>query len=499
MPEDDATLLRRFAETRAQDAFAELVGRNMDAVYSAALRQVSGDVHLAEDVAQQVFVMVARRAHELARHPVLAGWLHTTTRNTAINLVRTESRRRVREQEAHAMNELIADDNRDVVWRQLAVVLDDVIHRLNEKDRIALLLRFFEQRSFAEMGAALRLTEDAARMRVDRAIQKLRFSLERRGIKSTAAALSLALAQHTVGAAPAGLASATSISAVSAAAARTSFLSAALVERFATVAAPALLVIMIAFVGVGYRESRELASVLLAEQQRVAATERRFDVLAQHTPPTDLPSEQQERRSDSLASSKESGTEMRGGGRRLEIAATYEPLYRSLQLTPVQIEHFEATRARSPDSIAWTFELDPLDRAALPTAASLLPDEAVDAELRDQLGERGYESYKDFNRSLPARTLARQLASAVYQTDPLLPMQVEQLTWIMGEVSPSYLAGGAIDRASLDWDAVLTRASGVLSHSQLAAFGGAVRQKEMFHQALLRRLSTDQQTTILKR
>src|SRR4051812_2697850 len=87
---DDAELLCRYARDRAEDAFAELVRRHLDGVYSAALRRVGGDTHLAEDVAQQVFTAAARRAAWLARHPALTGWLYATTRNVAANVVRSE-------------------------------------------------------------------------------------------------------------------------------------------------------------------------------------------------------------------------------------------------------------------------------------------------------------------------------------------------------------------------------------------------------------------------
>ncbi|MEO5957530.1 MAG: sigma factor [Opitutaceae bacterium] len=93
----DATLLRRYAEIRDEAAFAELVRRHLDGVYSIARRRVGGDAHLAEDVAQQVFLELARKAKRLAAHPVLAGWLFTTTRNAAANVVRGERRREARD------------------------------------------------------------------------------------------------------------------------------------------------------------------------------------------------------------------------------------------------------------------------------------------------------------------------------------------------------------------------------------------------------------------
>jgi RNA polymerase sigma factor (sigma-70 family) len=203
---DDSSLLRRFSEDRSEEAFAELVRRHLNLVYSAALRKVGGDSHLAADVSQKVFAVLARNAPSLARHPVLTGWLYTTTHFTAAKMVRAERRRQAREQEAQAMQELLSSPAPEAGWDRLRPVLDDVMHDLNERDREAVLLRFFEGRPFAEVGARQGLSENAVRMRVERALDKLHVLLARRGITSTTAALTLLLAEHTVAAAPVGLA-----------------------------------------------------------------------------------------------------------------------------------------------------------------------------------------------------------------------------------------------------------------------------------------------------
>jgi RNA polymerase sigma factor (sigma-70 family) len=204
---DDATLLRRYAQNHSESDFAELVRRHLNLVYSAALRQVNGDTHLAQDVTQLVFTDLARKAAELAHHRVLAGWLFTSTRFAAAKLVRTEQRRRHREQEAQLMQEISAPDpSAPLDWERARPVLDEALGELSESDRAAILLRYFEGRDFAQVGASLALSDNAARMRVDRAIDKLRTLLERRGVISTAGALALALANQAVVAAPAGLA-----------------------------------------------------------------------------------------------------------------------------------------------------------------------------------------------------------------------------------------------------------------------------------------------------
>lgn len=203
---DDATLLRRYARENAEDAFAELVRRHLDLVYSAALRQLNGDTHLAADAAQLVFTDLARKAGSLIGHPVLAGWLFTSTRFAAAKLVRTEQRRRHREQAAHAMNEILPDAPPALDWTHASPLIDEALAGLNTTDRDAVLLRFFQGRAFADIGKRLNLSENAARMRVDRALDKLRGTLARHGITSTSAALATALASHAVASAPVALA-----------------------------------------------------------------------------------------------------------------------------------------------------------------------------------------------------------------------------------------------------------------------------------------------------
>ncbi len=203
---NDSELLRRYAENGCETAFTELVKRHLDLVYSAALRQVGGDAHLAQDVAQTVFVDLARKAAPISARSVLTGWLYTSTRYAAAKIVRAEQRRRAREQEAYAMQELTKTPAAEPQWDQLRPLLDEAMHELNERDRNAVLLRYFEGRQLAEVGTKLGLSEDAARMRVGRALDKLRGLLAKRGAVSTATALAAFLSSQTVTAAPAGLA-----------------------------------------------------------------------------------------------------------------------------------------------------------------------------------------------------------------------------------------------------------------------------------------------------
>ena len=203
---DDAQLLRRYAEDRAEDAFAELVRRHLHLVYFAALRRVGGDTHLAEDIAQGVFTALARRAASLTDHPSLDGWLYTTTRNVAVQAQRTERRRQAREQEVYTMQGISSELHSEADWERLRPVIDDAMDALSELDREAILLRFFADRPFAEVGEKLAISENAARMRAERALDKLRALLAQRGITSTAVALGVVLANQAGAVVPAGLA-----------------------------------------------------------------------------------------------------------------------------------------------------------------------------------------------------------------------------------------------------------------------------------------------------
>lgn len=212
---DDAELLRRYADG-SEAAFTELVQRRVNLVYTAALRRVGHDPQLAEEVTQTVFMQCARKAWALQFHPALSGWLHRSTRFAAIDALRVR-RRRIVTTEIDSMNsEPIDPAEHELAWKEIRPVIDALLDRLGERDRDAVALRFLEGCSFAQIGVKLRVSEDAARMRVDRALEKLRRALAQRGLHSTGAALGAALTQHATLAAPAGLAGAVSAGALAA-------------------------------------------------------------------------------------------------------------------------------------------------------------------------------------------------------------------------------------------------------------------------------------------
>lgn len=219
---NDAELLHRYVSGADEGAFAEFVARHINLVYSAALRQLGNDGHLAHDVTQLVFLTAARKAGSLLTHPLLAGWLYTTTHYIAARILRQERSRQLREQKAFQMNEGLGSAE-NVAWEQIRPALDRVLQSLGERDREVVVLRFFTGCSFAEIGAELGLTEDAARRRVERALDKLRRRFSRGGITSTNAVLATALTRFAVAAAPAGMASTVAHTAVATAASGTGF------------------------------------------------------------------------------------------------------------------------------------------------------------------------------------------------------------------------------------------------------------------------------------
>ena len=201
---DSQHLLAEYRQNGSDAAFRELVTRYVALVYSTALRLVEGDTHRAEDVTQTVFVDLARKARTLPEDVQLGGWLHRDTCLVAGHTLRGERRRQARERQAVEMN--VLQNYSEADFSQVAPLLDDAINELGEADRTAILLRFFEQQDFCTVGQALGSNEDAARMRVTRALEKLEEFLKRRGVTTSAASLGLVLAANAVQAVPVGLA-----------------------------------------------------------------------------------------------------------------------------------------------------------------------------------------------------------------------------------------------------------------------------------------------------
>ncbi|MGA2660183.1 MAG: sigma-70 family RNA polymerase sigma factor [Verrucomicrobiota bacterium] len=264
---DDHELLREYIRSRSQEAFRQLVDRHLAMVLSAARRLV-GDAHLAEEVAQGVFATLAQKAGALGAAPGVGGWLYNTTRHVAMHVVRTEHRRREREQAAAAMQTLETNDAMEPILDDL----DPAMAELEEGERNALVLRYLEDRSLREVGEELGISEDAARMRVNRALERLRGIFAGQGVTIASILLATALAASTTTAVPVGLAAAITATALAGtAAAATTATQIALMTMFNTKAVAALFGAAIITGAVTYLIQRRQVQRLQADNQSLLA------------------------------------------------------------------------------------------------------------------------------------------------------------------------------------------------------------------------------------
>jgi RNA polymerase sigma factor (sigma-70 family) len=529
----DAVLLRCFVDECAEDAFAEIVRRHLDGVYSAALRRVGGDTHLAEDVAQLVFVALARKARSVAGSANLTGWLYGATRNEAANVVRRERRRKAREHEAHLMNEIAGPAAGDADWSRVAPVLDAAIDELGENDRAAILARFVERRAFGEIGATLRVSEDAARMRVERALEKLRALLARRGVTSTGAALGVALANHAVVAAPAELAGSVAVTAVGAAAsAVTGVGTSAAAEIFAFMSTGKIVVgvaIVCAAVGVGsavYQAgevTRANEVVVALQRERAAKVAALAAQVRENEASARVAAERMAALEGQLAAAKktvgDAPTNAAPAAPRASISSVpwnspdyarayvekyraglglrFGPLYRALNLSPEQIAKFESTLTEGQQGAidVWAEAIKqglPIGgNSASSTSVARLtsgPLGTMENGLKELLGEAGYENFKQFEKARGNRELIASLAGGLYSSEaPLTVVQGESLAATMASNTKTEKIPMADDGKKqmyrilevTDWAGVQKQAQAFLSAPQLAALKALSDQKQL--------------------
>lgn len=203
MTNDDMELVREYAASQSERAFETLVSRHINLVYSTALRQV-GDPHLTEEITQAVFIILALKAGSLDANTILPSWLHRTAGFAAADALKARRRRMQREQEAYMQSLSTQPDSE--VWEQIAPLLDTAIAGLNDKDRHAIVLRFFQHKSLNEIGDALGASEEAAKKRVNRALEKLRKFFFKRGVNSTTVIFAGTISANSVQVAPAAMA-----------------------------------------------------------------------------------------------------------------------------------------------------------------------------------------------------------------------------------------------------------------------------------------------------
>jgi RNA polymerase sigma factor (sigma-70 family) len=518
MPED-VELLRHYAATRAEADFGELVRRHLNLVYSVALRQCGGDAHLAQDATQMVFTDLARKAGALGGHRVLVDWLFTSARFAAAKLVRSEQRRRVREQEAQIMQDISPDPvAAQMDWNRVRPVLDEVIDRLGEKDRAAILLRFFEGRDFAGVGTRLGLSENAARMRVERALEKLHALLARRGVTSTTAALGVALANQAVTAAPVGLAATVTTTALAGAtSAAGTAIFATIFTTMSTIKTTAVVTGVIAILATGtaiYEAQRgrqaeaalaarvNEASGLRARLQQTGKEQRDAGVRAQTAEAKlaglrleidSLRSANASAKSNDIAARHEevinrlviSNPELRklyARQQTIRFRTRYGPLYHSLALTPAQVAEFERIRGDNVEAQSDIFREGLAQGLAKgdPIVQELIKqtNKRQDDSLRTLLGEDAVQQFQSYERTQPLRNVANTLATSVYFTDtPLTPKQADQLTQVVTESMSN--PPGSATLGAINWGKVLEKAQALLAPAQLEGLSTMVEQMEV--------------------
>src|SRR5664279_1489156 len=455
---DDGQLLHQYTRERSEAAFGELVARHIDLVYSVALRVAGGDSHLAQDVTQTVFLDLARKAIGLPRDAILAGWLYRHAWFTAAKTVRTERRRKTREQTDMEMRAL--DDNTGSPWELIAPHLDEGLNQLSASDRDAIVLRFFKRQDFRVIGTALGVSEDAAQKRVSRALEKLRGVLSKSGATLTATALASALTAEAVVAAPAGLAISVTSTALAGAASIGTGLSLTTIKTLAMTKLQISVVGVILIAGMATplllqhqslsrirKENNRLREETLSLQQQtsqmaqLAAENQRLSNLLARAGSSQTPKPEQlgellrlrgeatRLRANAQADSKAAnpmvemlkspaGKEMMKASMRAEglaVARSYAKLFADLHLTQEQtasMKDLMINRTMASADMITAAMLGQTDPAQLQAQAVQVKAEqtAIDGQIKQLLGDDNYTQYQAYGKTLPERMVVTQVA-----------------------------------------------------------------------------------------
>ena len=450
----DLDLLGQYARKNLQDAFTEIVRRHVDLVYSAAVRQVRS-AQLAEEIAQSVFTDLARNAGKLSNatggSPVLTAWLYQVTRRTAIDVVRRESRRQLREQIASEMNAMNATANE---WTHIEPLLDEAMHELDETDRAAVLLRYFENKSLREVGQSLGTSDDAAQKRVSRAVDRLREFFSKRNVTVGAGGLVVLISANAVQAAPAGLVATISTAAVLAGTAvhTSTVIAATKAITMTTLQKTLIVAALTAAVGTGIFEAHQNSQlrdqVQTLQQQQTPSTEQLRQLQRERDDATNrltaLIAENEQLKASQKAAEL---LKLRGevGALRQSLAnmaATnrpsaglsalmrdpamkefihqkqlkaikerYAPLVQQLNLTPEDTEKF--TQLVGDALLKGTDLASSLTQGDGDRVQTLKAMADTRTEMQNQLqallGEAGYAQYTQFNQAIPAQTTVKLL------------------------------------------------------------------------------------------
>jgi RNA polymerase sigma factor (sigma-70 family) len=463
----DCQLLQDYAERGSQDAFRQLVCLHLPLVYRSALRQVSFDVHRAQDVAQEVFVALARQSRALVRHPNLSAWLYATTHRAACQSIRTEMRRRQRE---HAWAEGAATGTSAGEWPAVAAILDESVRALRPADRDAIVLRFFGSRSFAEIGGTLRISEDAARMRVNRALEALRDRFRAKGVAINAAGLASLLATDTAMGAPAELtvriASAAAGVAPLAAPVATTVVSFMAGTKFIATLTGVAAAIAVGLATQQWTEARLASADLESTRAEVMAWQARLatrrgnvaaSTPARRTVADTSPSAEDPwlefAEADAFLSAHPEVREALVKRQRAAIRGKCLPLYVELHLTEAQIEEFER--------LAMGASARPWNGHGLWVGDHYLPPER-DERLRALLGDQGFAKLRAARLPNSGEAVVEKLAAQLAVSDePLTAVTSLVVRDVVDQVHASNVSTADA------WPEILARLTDALTPFQL--------------------------------
>lgn len=473
----DATLLKHFSATADDAAFTQVCERYASLVYHAAFRQLGGNAHSAADASQAVFSLLAAKAHHLTVHRNLAGWLHVTTRLVVQHMRRREQRRVQREHQAFLLDEITRMDptkNQDACFLPL---IDEVVAELGGLDRDVVLLRYEMDLTFAQIGSRVGLSENAARMRAERALEKLRFAFAKRGIGSTAVAIGAFIAQQAQAEIPVGFAKAVATAALTTPAqgaiAGTSFFFFMSTSKMITTVS---LCLCATGIGLALFEASAAAKVRdeLREAQRAAANQAKdleaelqrarsetasavkdasslqvaLNEIKRRPEPTTTPASKKNGDDDfdKFVASRPDLQQLYIQQQTVRFLTRYGPLYQKLHLTPEQVRSFVAVMSES----AQAFIDVPVSAVAqgltkTDPSVKVLLDQAKqqrDRGLRELLGVEGFAEFEQYDRAANYRMFTNSLAGNLFWTEaPLTPEQADRFSQVLAETAASGPSG----------------------------------------------------------
>lgn len=488
---DDPELLRRYSQVQSETAFSEFVSRHLRLVYCAALRRTGGRTDLAQEAAQTVFIKVARNAASLSRRGSMAGWLYTAARFAANDLMRSEERRARREQASELMPSEAAASDADSTT--LRLLIDDLLGTLSQSDREIVLLRYFDEQSLREIAFLLQIPEDTARKRAERAIEKMRSTLARRGITSSATALTAIFSEQAAFALPANLL--TTVSQAALAGARLIAPVSGIGRLIDAVQSLGGLAGIVALLTVGMaiyevraersasalyiatrgtrdeaaRRLKDHEALLRASETRAAAQNPAVqDPIRAKTIPSRRDDPAGRERGQQFLAAHPEVQRLIEAETRDHVAWHNEAVGRKIGLTPAQIEGL-VKLATEEQGQAFFFGGDD-DFVTLNQSLGDLTPEQVKAQTRALLGEAAYERFTEEKRIGDAVRLATEAATALnFLGTSMTPTQTQALEQIIIGASPDYRSGKSVKSSALEWDAIMAQARSLLSPDQMRA------------------------------